>query len=951
LVKTFKTIYPTQPAARRAAFAVSSTATGCAILLMAAGSNAYAADAPGATSATDTGPLEEVVVTGIRAAIESAISVKKNADTIVESISAEDIGKLPDTTIAESLARLPGVTTQRDRDGNATNVSIRGLGPDFNGYLLNGREQTSTGDSRAVDLSVYPAELIGGATIYKSGDAALMTAGLAGTIDNRLVDPLAYSKMIVAANYDKTRNSVGIPGTPEGKGKRYSLSYIDQFFDRKLGLAIGFVHSDTNSNSLANGSWGNNATVSDPSGAALGTFNVPFGGGLGFENDHKKDKRDGWAAVVKLKPTDVFTSELDYYHAKINTSLKKAAVKGGTFNGAITDATVSGTAVESGTFQLTPGSLIAYSENIFDNDTIESYGWNNALKINDAWSVSLDLSHNSAKRVERDIEAYGEVLSADTLSFTNGGATVPDFTFGAPLLYTDPTTIAIQNQDGWSGVQYPAGSPLAGQQVPQAGYDKGPTVTDKLDAFRLDFNYDLGKAGMFSGLQFGVNYTKRSKDRVTDEGVIVGPTGTVTDRIPYPTGAYVEPNVGGTGLSFLTFDPQVGLWPGATLLRKFNDDILSKTWTVDEKVTTGYAKLKIDTQAGGIPVRGNVGVQIVNTDQSSGGYRAAIGSGVTLTNPAAGLTTDGVKYTDFLPSLNLTGDFGNGNLLRFATGIQIARANLTDLRNSLAASENQTLTPYLEQGSTGNPHLKPFKATTFDVSYEKYFKTRAYLSAAIFYKKLDTYIVPQTILGYDFTTINQAIGLTPTPPPVGSGPIGILTQTVNGSGGNVKGLELAASLPFDMFASWLKGFGITASYSSTLSSVALGDLIGRNPSQAPLPGTIQLPGLSHINEKAVFYYERAGFSAFVADNYRSQYIGSVANSAVGGYPTLALIEPQQWISAQIGYEFQNGPVKGLGLRFEGNNLNKPIYREFNGSSHNSNQTGATYAFKLFYKFQ
>jgi iron complex outermembrane receptor protein len=124
LVKTFKTIYPTQPAARRAAFAVSSTATGCAILLMAAGAPAFAADAPAATSATDNGPLEEVVVTGIRAAIESAISVKKNADTIVESISAEDIGKLPDTTIAESLARLPGVTTQRDRDGNATNVSI-----------------------------------------------------------------------------------------------------------------------------------------------------------------------------------------------------------------------------------------------------------------------------------------------------------------------------------------------------------------------------------------------------------------------------------------------------------------------------------------------------------------------------------------------------------------------------------------------------------------------------------------------------------------------------------------------------------------------------------------------------------------------------------------------------------------------------------------------------------
>ena len=949
-MKTFLTGFCSVPVMRRPSFSISSTATGCAVLLLAAGSTAFGADAApaAAPTAADQGPIEEVVITGIRAAIESAISEKKKADTIVETISAEDIGKLPDTTIAESLARLPGVTTQRDRNGNATNVNIRGLGPDFNGYLLNGREQTSTGDSRAVDLSVYPAELIAGATIYKSGDASLMTAGLAGTIDNKLVAPLDYNHMIVAANAEKTRNSVGNP--VEGKGKRYSLSFIDQFADRKLGLAIGFVHSDSKSNALANGSWGNTAAVSAPGGAALGNFSIPFGGGMGFENDHSDDKRDGGALVLEYKPNEAFTSEFDGYYAKVNTSLKKAAVKAGTANGAVTNATVSGNTVESGTFALAPGGLVAYSENIFDDDTIQSYGWNNALKFNDTWKVSLDLNHNSAKRVERDIEAYGEVLTADTLSFTNGGATVPSFSFGSPLLYTDTATVAIQNQDSWSGVQYPAGSPLAGQQVPQAGYDKGPTVTDKLDAVRLDFTHDLGKAGMFSELQFGLNYTKRSKDRQTDEGVLVGPTGTITDRIPYPSSAYVESNVGGTGLNILTFDPQVGLWPGVTLLRKFNDDILSKTWTVDEKVTTAYAKLKIETQAGNVPVRGNVGVQIVNTDQSSAGYRAAIGSGVSLSNPAFGLTTDGVKYTDVLPSLNLTGDFGGGNLLRFAAGIQLARPNLTDMRNSLAASENTSATPNIEMGSAGNPHLKPFKATTIDLSYEKYFQTKAYLSAAVFYKKLDTYIVPQNIIGYDFSAINAAIGLNPA-----TGPIGILTQTVNGSGGNIKGLELAASLPFGMFTSWLEGFGLTTSYSSTLSSVLLPNIIGQNPSQGPnlTLAPIQLPGLSHINEKAVFYYERAGFSAFVADNYRSFYIGSVANTTTGGYPTLVGIAPQQWISAQIGYEIQVGPLKGLGFRFEGNNMNKPIYKEYkaDGSLNLSNQTGATYAFKVAYKFQ
>ncbi len=108
---------------------------------------------------------QQVTVTGIRSAIESAISQKKNADGVTESLSAEDIGKLPDTTIAESLARLPGVTTQRTREGSASTISIRGLGPDFSGYLINGREQAGIGNSRALDLSVYPAELIGGATV------------------------------------------------------------------------------------------------------------------------------------------------------------------------------------------------------------------------------------------------------------------------------------------------------------------------------------------------------------------------------------------------------------------------------------------------------------------------------------------------------------------------------------------------------------------------------------------------------------------------------------------------------------------------------------------------------------------------------------------------------------------------------------------------------------------
>lgn len=923
---------------------LSATAMGAALLFASPGRVFAQTDTQAATD------VQQVTVTGIRKGIESAISVKQNADGVVEAISAEDIGKLPDTTIAESLARLPGVTSQRDRNGNATNISIRGLGPDFNGYLLNGREQTSTGDSRAVDLSVYPAELISGATVYKTGDASLMGAGLAGTIDNRLIDPLAFPNRVFAVNVDRTKTGVGLP-TPAGDGNRYSLSYIDQFADRKLGVAIGYVHSDSSSNSLANGSWGNSPTVTLTDGSQVTGINVPFGGGLSYETDHITDTRDGVAAIFNFKPNKAFNSELDLYYGKIDTGTKKMAAKAGTGGGAITNATVANGVVTSGTFNMAPGALIAYSENIFDKDTIESAGWKNTLKFADTWTGSLDLNHNKATRVEKDIEVYGGIVGADTLSFTNGGGT-PQFTLGNPSAYTDPTQIAIRDQSGWSGVTYPAGSPYAGQTVPQAGYYKGPTVTDKIDGARLDFQHSLAEGGMFTDVQFGGNYTKRSKDRVSDEALIVSQNNGGYDRIPYPANSYVQSNVGGTGLNLLTFDPQVGLWPGAALLHKYNDDILSKSWTVDEKVTTAYAKANIDTTIGRLPVHGNVGVQLVNTNQSSAGYRAEVGSGVVLNNPASSLTSAGTTYTDVLPSLNLNGDLGAGKVIRLGLGEQIARPTLTDMRNSFAASVDTNAADASFGrfvGSAGNPYLKPFKAKALDLSFEKYFGNKAYFSVAGFYKQLDTYITPATNSNFDFTTYANQLGLAIPP----AGPIGVYTTTVNGHGGNLSGVELTASLPFNLVTKKLDGFGGSVSYSATDSNVTMPNLIGLNPSQqVPAGGaTIPLPGLSKTNAKMMLYYERGGFSAFVADNYRSTYVGSVANSAVGGYPTLTFIQGSSWVSAQVGYEFQEGRLKGLGLRFEGNNLNKPVYRElkYDGSINTEVKTGASYIFKLTYK--
>jgi iron complex outermembrane receptor protein len=329
-----------------------------------------------------------------------------------------------------------------------------------------------------------------------------------------------------------------------------------------------------------------------------------------------------------------------------------------------------------------------------------------------------------------------------------------------------------------------------------------------------------------------------------------------------------------------------------------------------------------------------------------------VSSGVVLNNPAHGLTNDGITYNDFLPSLNLTGDLSNGNLLRVGLSKQIARPTMTDMRNSFAAAvdtnaANSTFGHFI--GSAGNPHLKPFKATALDISAEKYFGKRGYVSAAVFYKKLDTYIVPATNTNYDFTAAARDVGL-PIPP---TGAIGSYTTNINGTGGNLKGYELTASAPFDLLSPWLSGFGANGSYAQTASSVVMPDLTGLAQGALPTNGaTMPLPGLSKKNTKLTLYFEKWGFSAFVAKNYRSTYVGSVANDTVGGYPTLRYIEGSSWVSAQIGYEFQEGVFKGLGIRVEGNNLNSPVYRELraDGSEQYSSKTGRTIGFKVAYKY-
>src|SRR5690606_17172427 len=230
-----------------------------------------------------------------------------------EVVTAEDIGKLPDVSIAESLARLPGLTAQR-LDGRGQVISIRGLAPDFTTALLNGREQVSAGDNRGVEFDQYPSELLGSVMVYKTPDAALIGQGLAGTADLRTIRPLEYGRQAIALNARYEWNDYGaLNSGTEDTGQRFSVSYIGQFMDDTLGVVLGYAHMSTPYQAERFNAWGY------PGDNAVAGPNLVIGGAKPYVQSSEL-VRDGYMATVEYRPHDRWRSTFDVFYSEFDNT-------------------------------------------------------------------------------------------------------------------------------------------------------------------------------------------------------------------------------------------------------------------------------------------------------------------------------------------------------------------------------------------------------------------------------------------------------------------------------------------------------------------------------------------------------------------------------------------------------------------------------------------------------
>ncbi|HEY4974820.1 MAG TPA: TonB-dependent receptor, partial [Steroidobacteraceae bacterium] len=340
--------------------------------------------------------------------------------------------------------------------------------------------------------------------------------------------------------------------------------------------------------------------------------------------------------------------------------------------------------------------------------------------------------------------------------------------------------------------------------------------------------------------------------------------------------------------------------------------LVGKTWKVFEKLSTLYIKGDLNhALTDDVTLRGNIGLQLVHTDQSSSS---------TFFNEATNSPSpisDGKTFNDVLPAANFVFQLPAQQAVRLGVAKEVARARMDQLAASYDFSiSNSTGIP---SANVGNPRLDPWRADAVDISYEKYFANKGYVSVAGFYKNLKTYIYNLTVDGYDFSQYTSQVPQATFPVPIQ--PDGFLTLPLNGKGGRLDGVELTVSAPGDLLTDYLSGFGATASVSQTDSSVRIqGAIAGGNSTD------ITLPGLSKTVWSAMLYYEKYGFSARIATRYRSNYIGEITDYS--GSRALEYVRHEQITDFQTGYEFQRGPVKGLSILFQINNLTNAPFIDY-----------------------
>ncbi|GFE83247.1 TonB-dependent receptor [Steroidobacter agaridevorans] len=811
------------------------------------------------------GIIEEVQVTGIRQSLRDALSVKLNSDLVVDAISSEDIGQLPDVTIAESINRLPGINATRDR-GNDSQAVVRGLGARLVLGTINGREVASSEPDRNVRWEIYPSEVVSGVKVYKTQSADLIAGGVAATIDIQTLQPLDYegADFVVRGGPVYYDEGADIPDY-DPWGYRASGSYVLKASDT-FGLVIGLTAQQQKNGYSSFTGWGyNDSLARPPEGASDFTGDLdgdgnpdatPWGAQVSV-NGIDQDRR-GVSLGTQWRPSDQFELRFDALYSDVDIHEDQGQTVYGQNNwGNWDNGSWAAYNAPGASYTIVDGTVVAATLPFSSVTTVVSdYDENKELSVmglngrwsGERWSVTGDLSYSQAER-ENIWKAVRTEVYPEWMTWDTRGGRLPTIATSV-----DPTTLTQFAPD------YRGGS-----------VDGPEHLDDELTAGALDFARSLD-GSFLSSMQFGARLSSRTKQHDRMENYPSAPAGGV--EIPASLfRVYNVPSVNLPPVLLGDYDEIARLAYGAALDPSNAEENLSQRWKVEEEVAEGYLKLNFTSTAIARRMTGNIGVRLLDVQTTSDGYQQATG--------ASELTPVSVEhdYNELLPSANVNFNLTDTTLLRFGAAKVVARPPLDELRAS------RTLTNWLPfTGNAGNPNLEPFEATQFDASYEWYFRDEALLGFAAYYKDVSSYIGwrqdPQTFEGITYA----------------------VATPVNGDGGAITGAEFTFQTPF-FFWSALENFGVYSNYAYVDSDV-----------EEFVPITNPLTGTGFARHTAVFdlWYSSGPIEARLGYKYHSPF------TVIYGWngADLQTLEEESVLDLSTSYQL----TTGIQLRFQVNNL-------------------------------
>lgn len=822
-----------------------------------------------AQQAGEPSTVDEVVVTGIRASLRQSIDTKRNANAIVDVVTAEDVGKFPSSNVAEAITIIPGVTVDR-AFGQGEKVSILGTDPALNRTLLNGQTVASADwflldqPGRTFNYALLAPQIVGKVEVFKSPEARIDEGSIGGTVNVSTRRPLDLGQHTLSGAVTYLYNDRSKEGDPQLSAlagwRNADATFgvlvsaqraVDQL--RRDGLeAFGTIPANYYMGGNADNPGANAITNGNCTGACATTLQAnPNARGLnsfGTSYFEQSRERNSYTVAAQWRPNAQLDLNFDWLRVDAtydNTAQAMFAFQGNTWNSlaALTAIQVDDGVITKASFKNALSVWdVQYREAALTTDSYHLNGkWNAG-----SWDIAGDIGYTKAEGgTQRQL--FGEFLNwADyTVDFTGAPGKPGVLTYANGNVLNNAKAFSFDG--GWGG-----GDPSVGPTGYNAGWGGNivskPT-TDEETYAQFDAGYN--RDGFINRIQFGYKYRSHETDQKMS-GVTVQVYGNPDDASKFkPTVAPDNYLRGFDGVNdqmkgrlrmdgrvladYIEAGGYLRPWQPKPVPTVFgNAEFTAQNWNIQETINAVYGQVNFENQM----VRGNFGLRYVRTESESGGYVCVkqVGDGCGTTAADWAWDVKKKSYDDILPSLNVAINASEDVIVRLAAAQVISRPNYADMSNYFWLSD-QILT-----GGGGNPDLDPYKSTNLNLAAEWYFARNAILSGEVFYKKIDNYILQITNPEDRF---NQALNKITTYE---------ISRPINAGPADLKGATFAYQQTYG------HGLGLLANYTYVDGSTDGGN---------------DLPFNSKHQLNISPFYESGPFSARVTYTWRSKYFTGI----------------------------------------------------------------------------